>query len=178
MIERWAPVDGYPYEVSNLGAVRRVGAACGATPGKVLKGDTQRSRTSIAPYVFVRLCNHGTSRMFAVHRLVASAFLGPAPSVDAEVNHIDGNPQNNSALNLEWTTRAGNARNAYATGLQTPKGTKGESHAKAKLTDALVRELRELKAHGWSGTALAKALGIDPKTVNSAINGTTWGHVR
>lgn len=51
-----------------------------------------------------------------MHRIVADAFCekGPGASI---VNHKDGNRKNNTARNLEWTTPAGNAQHARATGL-------------------------------------------------------------
>ncbi len=51
-----------------------------------------------------------------VHRLVAFAWLDK-PSPDCtEVDHIDGNKQNNHYSNLEWVTHSTNMRRAYDKG--------------------------------------------------------------
>lgn len=42
------------------------------------------------------------------HRIVATAFHGPAPSRDYVVDHIDTNRRNNRAENLRWVTRLDN----------------------------------------------------------------------
>ena len=44
----------------------------------------------------------------AVHRIVASAFLGDPPSKQHVVDHIDTNRQNNRPENLRWVTRLEN----------------------------------------------------------------------
>ena len=44
-------------------------------------------------------------RSEAVHRIVATAFLGPAPTPSHVVDHIDTNRQNNRPENLRWVTR-------------------------------------------------------------------------
>lgn len=46
-----------------------------------------------------------------VHRIVATAFHGPAPTPDHVVDHIDTNRQNNRPENLRWCTRLENALN-------------------------------------------------------------------
>lgn len=43
-----------------------------------------------------------------VHRIVATAFLGPAPTTKHVVDHIDTNKQNNRPENLRWVTRLEN----------------------------------------------------------------------
>ena len=46
-----------------------------------------------------------------VHRIVATAFHGPAPSEQHVVDHIDTNRQNNRPENLRWSTKLENTLN-------------------------------------------------------------------
>ena len=68
--------------------------------------------------------DHSPSRY--VHRLVAETWM-PNPNHYKEVNHINGDKDDNSVENLEWTTRSENLRHAHRTGLKKhtggPKGT-------------------------------------------------------
>jgi hypothetical protein len=43
-----------------------------------------------------------------IHRIVATAFLGPQPTKDHVVDHIDTNRRNNRPENLRWVTRLEN----------------------------------------------------------------------
>lgn len=62
-------------------------------------------------YLQVNLHKNGKSYPYRVHRLVALTFL---PNKDnlPEINHKDGDRENNNVLNLEWCTRQYN--NAYS----------------------------------------------------------------
>lgn len=55
-------------------------------------------------------------KMFFVHRLVAEYFVAPRKG-NLQVNHIDGNKQNNDFRNLEWVTPSQNTKHAYKNGL-------------------------------------------------------------
>ena len=48
-----------------------------------------------------------------IHRLVAEVFLKKKKGQD-QINHIDGNIENNHVENLEWCTQAENSRHAFS----------------------------------------------------------------
>lgn len=67
-------------------------------------------------YMRVRVTVNGNRKQIKVHRAVAEAFI-PNPFNKPQVNHKDGNKQNNRADNLEWVTNEENAAHALKSGL-------------------------------------------------------------
>lgn len=104
-METWKDIKGFEgiYQISNMG---RLKSFKGGPRGRILS-----NKNSNGGYFSVVLC-YGTKRRYTrIHRLVAEAFV-PNPHNKPEVNHIDGNKQNNRADNLEWVTRAENHSHA------------------------------------------------------------------
>jgi len=105
--ERWRKITwvrGYTwYSVSDHGRVRN------DKTGRIVKAFHRGYHNE---YLGVNLCNGAgnlTRKAVLVHRLVAEAFLAPASDPSRrEVNHFDGNPENNHYRNLEWCTRREN----------------------------------------------------------------------
>jgi len=95
--ERWVEIEADPeYEISSLGRVRK--RRNGFEPKiSVHKG---------TGYYQVKL----NGKQYYLHRLLAEAFI-PNPEGKPEVDHIDGDRQNNCLSNLRWCTRAENQRN-------------------------------------------------------------------
>lgn len=108
-----------------------------------------------------------------VHRYVAKAFVSN-PYGYSEVNHIDGNKENNNADNLEWCTRQENVIHSYRTGLVAPGIRSGEKNGRHKLTQAQADEIRKLSAEGVSKYRLAKKYGVGWTTVQHVVLGDTW----
>ena len=107
-MEQWKVVEGTygALEVSDLGRVRS-----NLRDGRILK--TQKDNKG---YQRLRMTIRREKRSFKLHRLVAQAFV-PNPENKPQVNHIDGNKDNNAASNLEWVTNRENAQHAIRTGL-------------------------------------------------------------
>lgn len=124
-------------------------------------------------YRLVSLYHLGTPKGFIVHRLVAQAFI-PNPDGKPQVNHKDGNKENNHASNLEWMTASENQRHASAMGLMP----KGEKHHQAKLTEANVIDIRtRYTKGGTSHRALAAEFGVSRKTVSNVLKFAVWTHL-
>ena len=78
-------------------------------------------------YPSVRVTLAGKRVRYAVHSLVAHAFLPPRPSFQHEVRHLDGNKLNPNVGNLAWGTRKENAEDRELHG----RTSRGETHSAA-----------------------------------------------
>lgn len=103
-MERWRPIKGWPYEVSDLGRVRRSveGGSPIAKAGRLLRPGVSNG------YLWVRLCDKGRLRDVKVHHLVCDAFVGPRPSPQHQMRHLNGLRADNRPGNLVWGTAAEN----------------------------------------------------------------------
>ena len=105
MKEIWKDIEGYEglYQVSNLGRVKSLARTVTYRNGKVHHyAETTLSQCKQKKgYLKVYLTKGETHRNVFVHRLVANAFVPNHNNLD-QINHIDENPQNNCADNLEW----------------------------------------------------------------------------
>lgn len=108
MQEEWRDVVGYEgfYQVSNLGRVRTVPhySRNNVNGGKrFVKGQILSQYKMPNGYLQVQFSKNEKREKHYVHRLVANTFLKNKNNLP-EVNHIDGNKDNNSISNLEWVS--------------------------------------------------------------------------
>ena len=87
------------YQVNENGEIKSL-----KNGGKLVTGDINN-----AGYSRICLYHKPKKQRFFRHRLVVEMFIDN-PNNYKEVNHIDGNKQNNTVTNLEWCDRTYNER--------------------------------------------------------------------
>ena len=98
----WREVKEYTnYEVNWFGEIRH------KKRKHILK-----PRSNNGGYQYVNFKINGKNTNFAVHRIVANAFI-PNPNGYTEVNHKDYDKTNNCVENLEWVSSSLNKHHAF-----------------------------------------------------------------
>ncbi|SDJ38290.1 hypothetical protein [Pseudomonas abietaniphila] len=92
-----------------------------------------------------------------------------------QVNHLDGNKENNSATNLEWCNGSANCIHALATDLY--ESARGEAIGSAVLTEAAIIEIRAMAASGRYHKDIAELFGVGRKAITKIVNRQRWKHV-
>lgn len=151
--EEWFELKGYSkYLISNFSRVKR--KRDNALIGTAYTSDFYHS---------IKLVNdEGKRKTIKLHRLVAETFI-PNPENKPEVNHIDGNKDNNLKENLEWVTRGENQKHSYKNKLRKP--------ANINYDESLVVRVCELLEKGLSVTEVIKE-------INGAMNSTQVGKIK
>lgn len=156
MTEIWKDIKGYEglYQVSNHGRVRSLDRiivdnwCTRKFKGQVLNPTEHNGKQ---PYLYVSLSKQGEVKKYFVHQLVAETFI-PNPENKPQVNHKDGDPQNNKASNLEWVTNAENTQHAYNTGLNSKS-------KKCTLINIKTKEMKKFPSMSQLGLYLGKSRG-------------------
>lgn len=113
---------------------------------------------------------------YLVHRIVARMFVANPRNLN-EINHKDGNKENNKADNLEWCTRSENILHAFATGLK--KNLKGADHPSSKVVYQYDLQGNFIKKWGSINEA-CEAVGADHTNISYACSGkikTCMGYI-
>lgn len=175
MNENWLDIEDYKgiYMISDHGNVKSL--------QKIVRGSLRKERL-LKPkkhrdgYFAVVLQNNKKRKNYFVHRLVAIAFCKNNLQ-KPDVNHIDGNKENNFYQNLEWVTSKENSIHAVNLGL-CPHSV-GENHIKSKLKNKDILEIRKL----WDGTNpynqdnFSIKYKISKSNIAKILKRETWKHI-
>lgn len=143
--EEWADL-GNGYKVSNLGRV------------KGIRKDFIKMCPNKRGYITYTM--HG--KTYYLHRLIADFFCPKRPEAN-EVNHINGNKQDNRASNLEWCTHVENCKHREQNNLMTHK---------SKLTAEQRQEIIDKYDTGnYTMRQLAKEYGVGQNCIFKIIHG-------
>jgi hypothetical protein len=154
--EEWRPIEGFEglYEVSNLGRFRN------AQTGLIRRTQAKAG----TGYRIITLMKNGRCNTRSVHRLVAHAFLGPRPD-GLQCAHLSGDPGDNRAANLAYTTAKENNSHKHLHGT----AQMGERHNFAKMTEADVLHIRAT-VRDWKGVLRHYVANAPRQGANNARN--------
>ena len=158
--EIWKPTFVNPfYLISNKGRVRNLDRpiwckqnnSYSIRKGKLLKPSNKNTkkywRIGIPPINATKK----DRRVYSIHRLVATAFI-PNPLNLPQINHIDGNKDNNCVENLEWCDNDYNQHHAWEHHLRDVSKMSAHSSFR-KLTEEQVSFIKTM----WSSIDTSKA---------------------
>lgn len=119
-MEIWKDIKGFEglYQISNQGRLRSLDRPVKQRSNsiQVKKGKLIIQSKNHKGYPLANVSKGNKRYSRATHRLVAEAFI-PNPENKPQINHIDGNKENNSVSNLDWVTASENIRHAINNGL-------------------------------------------------------------
>jgi len=166
-METWVKAIDFPeYEVSDLGNIRRISSARGATVGAKLKPYDSNG------YTKVTLVSGGRKRKVSVHRLVLESFTG-RPSEKLDCCHNNGIRNDNRLENLRWATRSDNMADAKTHGTAAI----GSRNGHAILIENDVIQIRWLKSNGHKVSDIAKRYLVSHQAISDICRRKNWRHI-
>jgi hypothetical protein len=119
-------------------------------------------------------------RLERVHRVAYELLVGPIPD-GLFILHSCDTPNCVNPSHLEPGTNSKNLQDAAARRRfmqqRHPEKYQGENSGNAKITRAIVREIRSLAAAGETFTAIAPRFNLARTTVGKIVNRKLWAHV-
>lgn len=151
------------YEVSNTGLIKN------KSTGKCLKPYLKKSG-----YVAVYPFFNKKQKEFLLHRLVALHFINNSQN-KPQINHKNGNKQDNSILNLEWVTAKENVQHSYSSGLKF--GRKGVKHHNSKLSETDILEIKKLLTAKVPQFLIGEMFDVKQQQISKINTKKRWGHI-
>jgi hypothetical protein len=163
------------YEVSNMGRVRNIQrwVKSKSTGRKFLPVVVRKLQLN--RYGYPVACLNGKAKVVlkSVHRMVVETFIGPIPD-GMQVNHMDGNKENNHLDNLEVCTGSQNQLHRHRVLGQH----QGEHHPLSKLKERDIHLLRTMYADGFTQQQIADNFGVDRTCISLIVRGKNWSWLK
>lgn len=161
--EIWKDIPGYEglYQASNLGKIKSLKKEKWNRFTYISSPERILSQSNSRGYSIVILTKGKKRKTIGTHRLVAQTFI-PNPNNYPQVNHKDGNKQNNNVTNLEWCTASYNIKHAFDNGLKKPK--KGKENVCSKSICQYDKNMNLIKIWGSMKEA-EREIGVDHSTI-------------
>jgi len=117
-----------------------------------------------------------TKRMTVqAHRIIWMLANGEPIPDEMQINHKDGDGNNNLPSNLEIATPSENVMHAIRVLGRNTKARGGEENASAKLTEEQVVSIRIMASQRlFPQRRIAEMFGIKQQTVSNIYNNRTW----
>lgn len=126
-------------------------------------------------YICIRPMIRGKKIYISVHRAMAEIYI-PNPENKAQVNHENGDKNNNSIDNLKWMTNKENREHALKNGLHVT----GVNNYNSKFTEDEIKWIRKNyipKHPEFGGNVLAKKYKTTPSRISKIVNYIQWKHI-
>ena len=173
------PVKKFPwYYISDTGDVySRLERVRGSNRGEHKLGDqlSPLKKDGVSGRYQVTLFKKGIRYRFKVAHLVLEAFIARRPKGKIGC-HRDGDPFNNSAVNLYWGTYKTNAEDRERHG--RTYHPYGELHRRAKFNDKQIRVIRWANVIGTPRKILAEMCSVELGAIGKIIRGERWKHIK
>lgn len=163
----WRDIPGYEgkYQASKNGLIKHRKKDKPLLPGNQSSG-----------YHNVRLPVGGKFKSVLVHRLIMLAFVGERPA-GMEINHKNGIRTDNRLENLEYITHSENILYSMHI-LKTMRSHPGMTSIQSKLTDDIVREIRQLYLLGGASyLSLSIKFNVSPSLIGYIVTRKRWQHI-
>jgi len=131
-MEQWKDVPNYEnlYQISNFGNARSLDRC---SKNKVLlKGKPIKLNADKFGYFRFTVTKGNSSKTLRIHRLVGELFI-PNPFNLPQLNHKNGNKEDNCKDNLEWCSDSDNKKHAYSIGLMKSGNQYSKNKTRANL---------------------------------------------
>ena len=177
MEDIWKSIKDYEgmYEMTETGKFRsidRIVIGGKAMTERRIKGKILSININSVGYPCVNLYKNNKGYAWPIHILIGINFI-PNPDNHRYILHKNDIKTDFSINNLYWGTNSNN----YADSVKNGNRINGENHHKAKLTNEIVKEIKQLLDGGVEGKSIARDFNISENIVSSIKTGKTWNQI-